>query len=72
VGLARNVGSSEAAMAAETKRRKEVAMFFEEHPWLLIAVVIGIVEAWGLTKAVVRQQMQRLREHHATARPRSR
>jgi hypothetical protein len=45
-------------------------MFFEAHPWLLIAVVIGIVEAWGLTKAVVRQQMQRLREHRATARRR--
>jgi hypothetical protein len=45
-------------------------VFFEAHPWLLIAVVIGIVEAWALTKAVVRQQMQRLREHRATARRR--
>jgi hypothetical protein len=59
-------------MAAETKRRKGVPVFFEEHPWLLIAVVIGIVEAWGLTKAVVRQQLQRLREHPATVRRRPR
>jgi hypothetical protein len=27
-------------------------VFLEEHPWLLIVAVIGIVEAWGLTKAV--------------------
>ena len=47
-------------------------MFFEEHPWLLVVVVVGIVEAWGLTKAVVRQQMQRLREQPATARRRPR
>jgi hypothetical protein len=47
-------------------------MFFEEHPWLLVAVVIGIVEAWGLTKAVIRQQMQRLREQPATVRRRPR
>jgi hypothetical protein len=47
-------------------------MFFEEHPWLLVVVVVGIVEAWGLTKAVVRQQLQRLREQPAAARRRPR
>jgi hypothetical protein len=42
-------------------------VFFEEHPWLLIAVVIGIVEVWGLTKALVRQRLQRLRERRPAA-----
>jgi hypothetical protein len=45
-------------------------MSFEEHPWLLIAVVIGIVEAWGLTKARARQLLHRLREPETVKRRR--
>jgi hypothetical protein len=32
---------------------------FEEHPWLLIPIVIAIVEAWTLTKGVVRRRFER-------------
>jgi hypothetical protein len=27
-------------------------MFFEEHPWLLVPVIIVTVEAWGAAKAL--------------------
>jgi hypothetical protein len=28
-------------------------MFFEEHPWLLVPIIIAVVEAWNAAKAVV-------------------
>ncbi len=28
-------------------------MFFEEHPWLLVPIIIVVVEAWNGVKAIV-------------------
>ena len=29
-------------------------MFFEEHPWLMVPIIIGTIEAWNLSKQAVR------------------
>jgi hypothetical protein len=36
-------------------------MFFEEHPWLLVVVIIATVEAWAVTKRLVHAAWQRQR-----------
>lgn len=33
--------------------------FFEEYPWFLVPLVIGIVEAWNALKAVVGKRFGR-------------
>jgi hypothetical protein len=40
---------------------------FEEYPWLLVPIIVVTVEAWNLTKAAVRQHLQRRRAHEAGA-----
>jgi len=29
-------------------------MFFEEHPWLLVPIIILTVEAWSIAKVAIR------------------
>jgi hypothetical protein len=33
-------------------------MFFEEHPWLLVPLIIATVEVWSLVKQTVRGRLQ--------------
>lgn len=36
-------------------------MLFEEHPWLLVPIIILVVEAWNAAKAVVRDSYRNRR-----------
>ena len=44
-----------------------VAVEFERNPWLLVPIIVATVEAWGMTKAFVRGQVERRRERLTSA-----
>ena len=37
-------------------------MSFEEHPWLLVPIIILVVEAWNAAKTVVRDAYRNRRD----------
>jgi len=41
-------------------------LLFEEHPWLLVTIIVATVEAGNLTKAVSRELLQRRRDNDAS------
>jgi hypothetical protein len=43
-------------------------MFFEEHPWLFVVLIIVVVEVWNLAKEVVGRWLSRPRGRSISSR----
>ena len=54
---------------AQRNLEKRFDMFFEEHPWLLVVIIIAVVEVWNLAKETMGRWLSERRRGSISGQP---